>query len=703
MATRLIKYSYNIFYKAIAFSLAVMFGVLIILTTIDTINKTDMLVPLNQTNYYQSSYFVNDFSSVVNDIMTLAKDYKNEEYIKSGGTITVEKVKNAERALYQEFENEYVNDYTSNSEMRNLTYEKRYEQFKVKYKDKIAKINNQIIDNDIMAYHNLLKRINGYKGLFYYIHDGQYEITNNTNNSEDFYKTQQGYLVIKNGVWDYNIDSYSKYRSYSYSYDRRVQNSERITSSDKIFIAITKDFVGDKDIKWSDAVVYSHTFYRMILYLGIGFLIAICFLILAAGRRQDDDDVHLLGIDKLYVDINICIIISIMFLVAFFLSQTYTSIDYSMLLPILVIVCSTLLGLLLSLVRHIKSKTFFRNTLVFRFLYGIYKFFKRITHTDSLTKKVAGIILIYSGLCAVSIIFFPITIALIVIAILFTHKKAAQFDMVAKGVRRIKEGDLDYGIEVIGDGAFSNLARDINEISEGLKEAVEKELKSERHKTELITNVSHDIRTPLTSIITYVALLKKEGLSSDNAPKYLEILEQKSQRLKTLTDDLFEAAKATSGSIVVEYEKIDISSLLTQGLGELDDKRQESGLDFKITIPNEKVIVKADGKLLWRVIENLLSNAFKYSLPNSRVYIDVKKYEDKGMITVKNVSAYELNIDPDELMERFVRGDESRNSEGSGLGLAIAKSLIELQGGEFDIEIDGDLFKAIIKMPLANI
>ncbi|MES9144014.1 histidine kinase dimerization/phospho-acceptor domain-containing protein, partial [Cutibacterium acnes] len=167
-------------------------------------------------------------------------------------------------------------------------------------------------------------------------------------------------------------------------------------------------------------------------------------------------------------------------------------------------------------------------------------------------------------LCAITVFFFPITIALIIIAILFTHKKAVQFDKIVKGVRRIKEGELDYGIEIIGDDAFSNLAKDINEISEGLKEAVDKELKSERHKTELITNVSHDIRTPLTSIITYVALLKKEGLSSENASKYLNILEQKSQRLKALTDDLFEAAKATSGSIVVEYEKIDISSLLTQ-------------------------------------------------------------------------------------------------------------------------------------------
>ncbi len=221
-------------------------------------------------------------------------------------------------------------------------------------------------------------------------------------------------------------------------------------------------------------------------------------------------------------------------------------------------------------------------------------------------------------------------------------------------------------------------------------------------KAELITNVSHDLKTPLTSIITYVDLLKNEGLQSENAGKYLGIIDSKSQRLKSLTEDLFEAAKATSGNIAVNFEKLNVASLISQGLGELSDKIETSGLIFRTNFPAENVYVNADGRLLWRVIENLLSNVFKYALPNSRVYIDVIQTDETVKIVVKNISAYELNVNADELMERFKRGDASRHSEGSGLGLSIAKSLTELQNGSFTLNIDGDLFKATIELPAVS-
>jgi signal transduction histidine kinase len=253
---------------------------------------------------------------------------------------------------------------------------------------------------------------------------------------------------------------------------------------------------------------------------------------------------------------------------------------------------------------------------------------------------------------------------------------------------------------VEGIPEFKQLSVTINSIADGLKNAVSNQVKSERMKAELITNVSHDLKTPLTSIITYIDLLKSEGLHSENAEKYLGIIDNKSQRLKALTEDLFEAAKASSGSIAVNLEKLDAVSLINQGLGELSDKIEESGLNFKTNMPSSKLLVYADGKLLWRVIENLLSNVFKYALPNSRVYIDTFATAEYVKIIIKNISAYELNINEEELMERFKRGDASRHSEGSGLGLSIAKSLTELQGGSFHIEIDGDLFKATIELPV---
>jgi signal transduction histidine kinase len=284
-------------------------------------------------------------------------------------------------------------------------------------------------------------------------------------------------------------------------------------------------------------------------------------------------------------------------------------------------------------------------------------------------------------------------------AIYYLLKILKNFSDVKEGAERIRAGETNYVIPEQGFSELRQLSETINRIGDGLKNAVGSQVKAERMKTELITNVSHDLKTPLTSIITYVDLLKNEGLDSENADKYLKIIDAKSQRLKALTEDLFEAAKATSGSIKVNAEKLDVVSLLSQGLGELSDKIEASGLIFRTGLPADKLFVMADGKLLWRVIENLISNVLKYALPGSRVYIDVGENSTHVTLNIKNISAYELNVAAEELMERFKRGDESRHSEGSGLGLSIARSLTELQGGEFHIEIDGDLFKAVIVLP----
>jgi len=265
-------------------------------------------------------------------------------------------------------------------------------------------------------------------------------------------------------------------------------------------------------------------------------------------------------------------------------------------------------------------------------------------------------------------------------------------------VQNIKNGAVGSKIEINGEGELARLSANINEISEGLSEEVERRIKSERLKTELIVNVSHDIKTPLTSVLTYVDLLKKEETDNENIKKYTQVIAKKSDRLKSLIDDLFEASKAASGNIAVSFEQVDIGALITQGLGELDDKVQSSSLDFRVNMPDTKLLAWADGRLLWRVLENLLSNVFKYSLENSRVYIDVFDDKDNAYIEIKNISANELNIPADEITERFKRGDESRNSEGSGLGLDIAKSLMHCQNGELFISVDGDLFKAKLKI-----
>lgn len=283
----------------------------------------------------------------------------------------------------------------------------------------------------------------------------------------------------------------------------------------------------------------------------------------------------------------------------------------------------------------------------------------------------------------------------------FTLRKASTLNRILKGTEEIVNGNLDYIIEEKGKGNISKLAHNINNMKSGIKKAVEDQLKSDRLKSELITNVSHDLKTPLTSIINYVGLLKNNELSKDEINGYVAVLDRKTQRLKTLIEDLFEASKVTSGAVELNIEKVDVASLLNQALAELEEKIKNSSLIFKTNIPEHKVYSDLDGKKTWRVFENLIGNILKYSQTGTRVYIDLLEKEDKILITMKNISAYEMDFDVDEIFERFKRGDKSRNTEGSGLGLAIAKSIVELQGGELLITIDGDLFKVTVELKKA--
>ncbi len=242
---------------------------------------------------------------------------------------------------------------------------------------------------------------------------------------------------------------------------------------------------------------------------------------------------------------------------------------------------------------------------------------------------------------------------------------------------------------------------DLSNLSAGLSRAVEERLKSERFKTELITNVSHDLKTPLTSIINYVDLLKHLDIQDETARGYIDVLDRKSQRLKTLTEDLVEASKAASGTLAVQLERLDVGQLVEQAVAEYEERLEQAGLTTVVNIPQRSCTVMADGRHLWRILDNLLGNCTKYAMPGTRVYLDVEEILNRCVITVKNISADPLNIPAEDLLKRFVRGDSSRSTEGSGLGLSIARNLTAAQGGEFDLVVDGDLFKAIVTFPLA--
>lgn len=388
----------------------------------------------------------------------------------------------------------------------------------------------------------------------------------------------------------------------------------------------------------------------------------------------------------------------------YWLQSNYADLEPGWLEPLTWMACvgallAVCLLIWISWIKKIKAHCFWKYTLVGALFITIHDL---IRESKGVQGKVIAALLIGAILSATWIGL----IAVLVFIIFFVPRQVKKYVAIRDGVAAVRNGDLDKKISTLRPGEkpgeLDRLANDINAISEATSLAVANELKNQRMKTDLISNVSHDLKTPLTSMVSYVDLLKTEGLDSENAPEYLDIIDEKTKRLQKLTEDLFEAAKASSGSIPVTLERIDMTSIISQALAEVGGRLEAADLDVIIDCKAETSYVKADGQLLWRVMENLLVNAGKYALPGSRVYMDVTDRGDEHLLLeIKNISKDRLNIDADELMERFKRGDESRNTEGSGLGLAIAKDLVNLMEGDFDIKVDGDLFKVSVALKKA--
>ncbi len=437
-------------------------------------------------------------------------------------------------------------------------------------------------------------------------------------------------------------------------------------------------------------------------------LMSLIYLVSAVGMRDDKGNIQLSKFDRIFGEVQL-VAIAVIFcggggyfvkladeVIAGIYGYNRMPTSYEMSLniaaTILVGMIAASLGLafILSNAKKVKADHWLDSTLL-AWLWN--KIFVEFYRGGNMMKKVMLAALL---IAALSISWFTLPVAIIGILVL-VPRWVHQYEEIKKGVDEVNNGNLEYKIPVRGDGELDELAEGINQMTEATNTAIQNELRNQRMKTDLISNVSHDLKTPLTSMVTYIDLLQQEGLSSERAETYLDILHQKTDRLCQLTDDLFEAAKASSGAMPVDMMEVDLLALLNQGLGEMDEKIEASGLDFVINHPEERYYVMADGRLLWRVISNLLSNVFKYSQDGTRVYIDFDDQKTKHgnvvIMEMKNISRQSLNVDPEVLMERFNRGDASRTIEGSGLGLTIAKDLMKLMGGGIDITIDGDLFK----------
>ena len=301
-----------------------------------------------------------------------------------------------------------------------------------------------------------------------------------------------------------------------------------------------------------------------------------------------------------------------------------------------------------------------------------------------------------------SFLAFVLGIAWFLAAGYFLARRIHGFERIVDALHRMRGGDMESRLTDMPEGVFAEMAEDINSLGDGMQAAVQNEIRAERMKTELITNVSHDLKTPLTAIITYVDLLKDPALSAEDRAKYIETLDKKSQRLKRLIEDLFEVSKAATRNVAMHYAEVDLAALLKQVQYELADKTEASGIDFRWQLPEERMPLVLDGQKTCRIFENLVVNITKYGMPGTRAYITLMPQEHGAQVVFKNISATELDFSAEEITDRFVRGDRSRNTEGSGLGLAIAKSFAELQGGTFSITVDGDLFKATVTLPDTN-
>lgn len=505
----------------------------------------------------------------------------------------------------------------------------------------------------------------------------------------------------------------------------------------------TKDFVFavSVDTKFSVAdsmadeaenyETYSKLMFPMLagaIFGSVLWLIGMVWLTVTAGRKPEDEEIHLNGFDRWYTEIAAGAVIGIWLAGTIILGTLIanSSLGYSYAVVTVIVtclICGTytmawfLIGYL-SLVRRIKAGTLWKNSLIRKVLKWIGKCsgkladfvraFSRNTAEKIKVLLVGGAFLFLQFLIIGCIfggaeVFLLALMAVDVAAMIFVIRKADGLDLIMDGLKKISDGELQYKIKTDTlTGKQKVMAEYINNIGGGLDAAVENSLKKERMQTELITNVSHDLKTPLTSIINYVDLMKRENPTDPKIQEYLRILDEKSQRLKVLTEDVVEASKASTGNIKLEMNDIDFVEMVQQVIGEFEEKFQEKNLTMMVHFTDEPSIIYADGQRMWRVLENVFGNVVKYAMEGTRVYAEISNRNKKVTFSLKNISAQPLNISADELTERFIRGDVARNTEGSGLGLSIAKSLTELQGGEFKLYLDGDLFKVMITFVAKN-
>ena len=623
-----------------------------------------------RVNYFETTTFAEDYSREIFSAITAINNIKESNGYESYG-------------LY------YIREenISGNSNIEKINYYSEY------YKTNVVWL---IIDN---------KTKTAYTNLDYSID------TSNIENIQNKIQENATYWTYKDGNIDTSVNKLSS------EYIEYIENGFDVEnlSDYTIYTSVLNnlEYVDDismNSILYDVLVLVDQKAAFLIPFLVIIIIALVPVIVLGVGRTAKQDGIKLNWYDKILIELAALIAILIAGIGACFtISVNGVSNLATLVLAITIMAFGFFIIYLAcilffeTVVKRLKTHTFIKTTII----YWIYIKIKEFLDDVKITKRfiLYFIIFIIANLICFAIMWsdgFPgIILSIILYAVVYglISKRLKSYVKIEKAINDLYQGNTDIELE---ENEFvkemKNMASQINDIAGGLSNAIDEKLKSERLKTELITNVSHDIKTPLTSIINYVDLLKKEGMDGEKAKEYLDILDSKSQRLKKLTEDLVEASKASSGAIKLNMEKLNVNELIKQVSGEFEDKFKARKLEEIITFPENALYIKADSRYMYRVLENMYSNISKYAMEGTRVYTDIIEKDGRIVIQLKNVSKQKLNISVDELMQRFVRGEASRNTEGSGLGLSIARSLTELQEGNFKIYLDGDFFKVTVEL-----
>ncbi|WP_309249430.1 HAMP domain-containing sensor histidine kinase [Clostridium estertheticum] len=697
-------------YWVIAFIISAYMLALSNLSVMDIIKNKNYL---RMEPYFTSSEFKAEIVGYFNNIEALNVIYKDYSHKSDDEKVTNEEIKPSKttydanlRTKEDQLSNKYKNDLLAAEKKGNNVEISRLTDAKDKELNEFKKENEKTLDNAKKKialyknkdYENIKRAVEGKTIIKYYITKGKNNViyTNIVNVSDIN-------LYVKNNAF-YSMKFPDK--SLKINNDMFIINQWVGTSGEAYFII-------PKDIDKTSYIYENYNYYnsvrqRIIKEVIIGFVAFIIWIILIFILKKNKEQMPIIKklkkwYNKIPLDVRIFIFIIYYFIMTIYRDNVpffYKPYNYAQFCTLTIMA----FYMVYCISNLIMAYGLYKNREEFREQVKKCAFYQLSKRGIIILTMFAGVAIFVSYITfmvssRITIIPMMYIICYFVFIFIYSFNKIRFLRNIIKGTEEIVSGNLNYTIVEKGGGDLFKLAHNINNMKAGFKKSLENEMKSERLKSELITNVSHDLKTPLTSIINYVDFLKKEGLSKEESQGYIDVLDRKSQRLKILIDDLFEASKMASGAVELNIEKVDITALLQQSLAELHDKINNSSLIFKVKVPKQKIYANLDGKKTWRVFENLINNILKYTLPKTRVYIDLIERDNQIIINMKNISSYEMDFDNEEIFERFIRGDKSRNTEGSGLGLSIAKSIIDLQGGRLSIEIDGDLFKAKVIIP----